>query len=361
MRRRTILKAKKALHPALRSMQHALRPARRLLMWPLEGVALALFWTCCAAMSPERAAAMGARLGRAVGPRFRWHRRLRDNVAIALPHATADQVETCARAVWGSFGATLADYAHLETIADRKFAEHVEVILHPAAEACRDRSRPFIFVTAHLGNWEIAAATARRFGLPLTVVYSRQANPLTDWLVQRQRRHLRCRFRRTGDGLRPLLQELHAGRSIGLLVDVRVENGDAVPFCGQDTTTTLVPARLALRFGCPLVPVRVERLRPAQFRVTAYDPVLPDDGAAPELQARRMMARVNALFESWIVARPHEWQCFQNRWPESTRRQALEGSGRAGGSSGIRTDRPGGAKAASGGVRSPPSRASWRT
>jgi lauroyl/myristoyl acyltransferase len=51
--------------------------------------------------------------------------------------------------------------------------------------------------------------------------------------------------------------------------------------------------------------------------------VLPDDGAPPDLQARRMMARVNALFESWIVARPHEWQCFQNRWPKSTRRQVL--------------------------------------
>ena len=43
-----------------------------------------------------------------------------------------------------------------------------------------------------------------------------------------------------------------------------------------------------------------------------------------------MMARINALFESWIVACPEEWQCFQNRWPKSTRRQVLQARALAG-------------------------------
>jgi KDO2-lipid IV(A) lauroyltransferase len=243
---------------------------------------------------------------------------LRDNLAIALPQASADQLETCAAAVWGGLGATLAEYARFATIADRAFDRHVEVVRHPGFDACHRTSPPCIFVTAHLGNWEIAAATARHLSLPLTVVYSPQANPVTEWLVQRRRRHLRCRFLRVDAGMRPLLRELHVGRSIGLLVDLLVKSGDLVPFCGRDTITTLVPAGLALKAGCPLVPVRVELVRPAHLRVTLYDPVLPHDGIATDLQARRMMARINALFESSIVARTYEWQCFQNRWPKST-------------------------------------------
>jgi lauroyl/myristoyl acyltransferase len=144
----------------------------------------------------------------------------------------------------------------------------------------------------------------------------------------RRRRHLRCRFVKADGGLRPLLREPDAGRSIGLLVDLLVEAGERVPFCGRDTTTTLVPARLALKVGCPLVPVRVERVRPAYLRVTLHDPVSPDERIAPDLEARRMMARINALFEAWIVARPHEWQCFQNRWPKSTRRAVLQARAR---------------------------------
>lgn len=188
-----------------------MRPAFRLVARPPQGLALTLFWACCAVMRPERAAAFGGHLGRALGPRSRRHRRLRNNLAIALPRATDNQLDVCAQGVWGSFGATLAEYAHFRTI---------------------------------------------------------------------------------------------AGRSLGLLVDLMVKNGERVPFCGRDTTTTLVPARLALKVGCPLVPVRVERVRPAHLRVTVYDPVSPHDGIATDLQARRMMARINALFESWIVARP---------------------------------------------------------
>ena len=317
MRRRNITKAR-----------HALRPALRLIVWPLQGLALATFWSICAAMGPERAATFGARLARAFGPRFRWHGRLRDNLAIALPNASPERVEELARAAWGSFGATLAEYAHLRTIADRRFDEHVEVALAPGVDASRASGRPFIFVTAHLGNWEISAATARSLGLPLTVVYSRQSNPITDWLVQRRRRDLGCRFLAADDSIRPLLTELRAGRSIGLLVDLRVESGEPLPFCGYDTATTLVPARLALRFGCPLVPVRVERVRPAHLRVTLHDPVPPRAAAAPDAQARQMMTGVNALFEAWIVARPHEWQCFQNRWPKATRKRALRRAAR---------------------------------
>jgi KDO2-lipid IV(A) lauroyltransferase len=164
--------------------------------------------------------------------------------------------------VWDSFGATLAEYAHFATLCDRAFDRHVEVVCQAGFDACRRIGRPCIFVTAHLGNWEIAPATAWYLGLPLTVVYSPQANPLTEWLVQRQRRHLRCRFLQADTGMRSLLQELRAGRSLGLLVHLRVKGGDRVPFCGRDTTTTLVPARLALKVGCPLVPVRVERVRP---------------------------------------------------------------------------------------------------
>jgi KDO2-lipid IV(A) lauroyltransferase len=302
----------------------SVRPTAHFLLWPMQGVALALFWCCCAATTPERAAGLGARLGRSIGPRLHRHRRLRDNLAVALPHATAEQVEGIARQVWGSFGATLAEYAHFETIADRAFGRHVDVVRHSGAEAAGSRGGSFILVTAHLGNWEIAAATARHLGVPLTVIHSPPTNPLIRRLLQRRRRVLGCEFLGSGAGIRPLVHELRTGRSIGLLVDSRVKNGAAVPFCAQATTTTLVPARLALKFGCPLVPVRVERLRPAHFRVTVHDPVRPDPALAPEGQARQMMATVNALFESWIAARPHEWQCFQNRWPRATRRRVLQ-------------------------------------
>ena len=115
-------------------------------------------------MTPEQASKFGARLGRALGPRSHRHPRLEANLAIALRAVGPQEVSAIAREVWGSFGAMLAEYAHLETIADREFDEHVQMVVQPGVEACRGPGRPFIFVTAHLGNWDISAAAARRLG-----------------------------------------------------------------------------------------------------------------------------------------------------------------------------------------------------
>jgi KDO2-lipid IV(A) lauroyltransferase len=73
---------------------------------------------------------------------------------------------------------------------------------------------------------------------------------------------------------------------------------------------------LALRFQVPLVPVRVERLDGARFRVTVYPPMtLRDTGdrAADVLDA---MTRINALFEDWIRERPEQWLWLHRRWPK---------------------------------------------
>ena len=46
--------------------------------------------------------------------------------------------------------------------------------LHIAEEMAS--RRPVIFVSAHLGNWELSPAVALRLGIPLSVIYSRQQN-----------------------------------------------------------------------------------------------------------------------------------------------------------------------------------------
>ena len=94
--------------------------------------------------------------------------------------------------------------------------------------------------------------------------------------------------------MRPLLAEIKAGRSIGLLVDQKVENGEPLPFFGRDKMTTLIPARLALRHDLELVPIRIQRLEGSRFRATFLEPVRADASAGGEIeQARQMMTRVN--------------------------------------------------------------------
>jgi Kdo2-lipid IVA lauroyltransferase/acyltransferase len=307
----------------LRKPRHLLRPLR-CLAWPAQALVLALFWGLCGRLPAVRASALGRRLMRVLGPWLRWHAQLRGNLAVACPHADQPTLEAMTREAWGNLGATLAEYPHLARIGARDFRRHVELVIDREVERWIASGRPLVFITAHLGNWELAGAAVAAGAGPLSAVYARQANPLIDRMVQRRRRALGCGFVSNDLGARPLLAELAAGRSLGLLADLRVDGGEPLTLFGEPAPTTLVPARLALKFGCPLVPTRVERLEGARFRMTAYPPIRSRDPAAGAAQqARDMMQQFNHLLETWIAERPEAWQCLKRRWSKDQVRRRL--------------------------------------
>jgi KDO2-lipid IV(A) lauroyltransferase len=169
-----------------------------------------------------------------------------------------------------------------------------------------------------VGNWELPAAAASRQGIPITVIYAPSRNPFVERMLRRRREALGCRLVSLEEGARPLLRELGEGRSVALVVDTRDDDGVPLPFFGLDKLTTLAPARLALRFGCDLVPVRVERLGTIRFRLTVYPPIRSDSALGSDKdKAMQMMGELNRLFEQWIRERPEQWLCIKRAWPKT--------------------------------------------
>jgi KDO2-lipid IV(A) lauroyltransferase len=110
-----------------------------------------------------------------------------------------------------------------------------------------------------------------------------------------------------------------------MVMDRRVEEGGkAVRFFGRDKPATLLPAKLALKFNCDLVPVQVERLQDARFKVTFHPPIRPTQATAGEdEQALDMTQQIHEHFERWIQANPGEWFCSKRVWPRPKRHLKL--------------------------------------
>jgi KDO2-lipid IV(A) lauroyltransferase len=134
-----------------------------------------------------------------------------------------------------------------------------------------------------------------------------------------------------GGNLAELADRIHATRhrragccrridrcSLGIVMDCRVDSGKAITFFGHPKPTTLVPARLAIRYGYELVPIHVERLGPARFRVSFHPPVAVPEGEDELQQAVLMTEHLHRLFESWIRACPGSWFASKRMWPKET-------------------------------------------
>ena len=283
------------------------------LLWALEGGLLWGLQAACRLLPPDRASALGRRLLAALGPRMRKTRMIRRNLALAFPGSEPAIIDGWVREVWGNLGAVIAEFPHLGRIC-APGSDRLQFEYRGEHRVFRDQGRPAVFAAAHLANWEIAAASIVRQGVPLAVVYTPLSNPYLDRMLRRARSALGCRLVEREGAVRQLMGEMKQGVSVGLIVDQRVEGGAPVPFFGRDMDTSLTPAQLACRFGCELVPIQVQRLEGARFRVIFHEPLLPDASLDRQQQALEMTRRLNALFEDWIRQRPGEWLCTKRRW-----------------------------------------------
>lgn len=268
-------------------------------------------------LPPVPAARFGAWVGATLGPRFKKSRALDENFRIALPELDADARRKAAREAWANAGSVFAEFAHLEAIADAR-GDGLEVRILGDIAAFRDASRPAIFVLPHQANWEMSGAAIVRQGVPLTAVYSPPTNPLLGELLRRWRIRIGCELIARDESMRPMIKALSSGRSLGIVMDRRVDSGKAVTFFGHPKPTTLVPARLAIRYGYELVPIHVERLGPARFRVSFHPPVAVPEGEDELQQAVLMTEHLHRLFESWIRACPGSWFASKRMWPKET-------------------------------------------
>jgi Kdo2-lipid IVA lauroyltransferase/acyltransferase len=281
-----------------------------------EAGGAALFFALFGALPLDRASALGGALARRLGPRLGVSQTARRNVRLALPDLGEPEIERILAGMWDNLGRVAAEYPHLRRIRVFEPRGPVETQGREHIEAAAKAGRRMIFVSGHLGNWEIATMAAQQLGVPIVQIYRAANNPLIDRMI--------ARFRGGAGGLIPkgpraarrAVAALRRGGHVALLVDQKMNEGLPIAFFGRPAMTPPALAFLALRFDCEVLPVRVERLAGARFRLTVFPPLpvtrsgdFAEDGA-------RLLAQVNALLEAWIRDRPEQWLWLHRRWPD---------------------------------------------
>jgi KDO2-lipid IV(A) lauroyltransferase len=285
-------------------------------LWRLD---FALVWlvTKLARLLPiDTASRFGERVGRWIGPKLKKKTAIyRANMAVAFPALSDAELDDLVTRAWGRSGRVMAEYPHLATI----LAEdaRLQIDIREPIETYRNPAKPCVIVTAHQSNWEVVCSAMAKLNIPNASLYSPPTNPLLDRMLLESREALNCELLPAENSTRLLMRALKQGRTAAMVMDRRVDEGKPVEFFGHDKPSTIMPAKLALKFNCDLVPVQVERLHDAHYRVTFHAPIRPRDTSADETgQAIDMIQQVHQQFENWIRQQPEDWFCSKRLWPK---------------------------------------------
>ena len=289
----------------------------RWIYWPIEAALLFLIFGLFRLVPIDPASAAGGAIARTIGPRLRISRRARKNLRAAFPEKDDAEINRIVRGMWENFGRVFAEYPHLANL-DLYNGDRVEVIGAENIDLLRDDGAPGIFFSAHLGNWEVCSLSAAQRGCEITQIYRPVNNRIADHLLRYARRTATKTMLPKGrQAARGALELLRGGGHLALLVDQKMNEGLPIPFFGRDAMTAPALAALALKFRCPVIPARCERLKGARFRMWLYPPMaLPDTGAT-QADVVETMTRVNRIIEGWIRDHPEQWLWLHRRWPDS--------------------------------------------
>ncbi len=290
---------------------------RRTVAYPLEALAIRVALWGFGLMTIDRASALGGWIGRALGPRLRVSNVADRNLRNAFPERGDAEIAEILRGMWDNLGRVAAEYAHVGAVDVYADDGRVDMVGGDIIDHLRDDGIGAIFFSGHLGNWELTPYAATQNGLPVSQIYRTANNPLVEPLLHGLRAPIGSAYFPKGPGgARKMIAALGRNEHLGILVDQKLNEGIPVPFFGRPAMTAPAAARLALRFRCPLVPSRVERLDGAHFRLTIYPPLdLPDTGDL-DADTAETMRRVNAVLEDWIRERPEQWLWLHRRWPD---------------------------------------------
>jgi len=267
----------------------------------------------------------GGWLGRKIGPFLGGTKTARRNLSRAFPDKSPAEIEEIVTAMWDNLGRVMGEYPHLnamETVDARALKEGEKtprIIVEGLenVELMRDDGKPGIFFSGHLGNWEINAMAVVQHGLPLTLVYRAPNNPYTDGLIRHSRRNITRDFAAKGpQGGRRSIEVLRDGGHLALLTDQKMNDGIPVPFFGRDAMTAPAPAKLAMKFDCPILPAHTVRTGGANFRVIFSAPLdIPRTGDRQK-DTETIMAAVNEMMEGWVREHPEQWMWVHRRWKD---------------------------------------------
>ena len=265
----------------------------------------------------RNASNLGGALGRLIGPFFRSKNLIKKNIKIGMRDIDENQEKKIINEMWTNIGRTFAEYVFLKDFKlNRTNFNHMKIIGINHLEEIKKNNESVIFYSGHFANFELMAMELEKSGIKCAAIY----RPLNNFFLNPLMEYLRMKYICPNQipkgriGMREIIDKVKNGYSIALMVDQRVSEGPRAPFFNKPAHTTTIPAQLALKYNCKLVPISLERKEGPVFEMTINEPYKIEKTGDEEKDAKNITLKINQKIEQMILDNPKQWIWSHNRW-----------------------------------------------
>ena len=219
--------------------------------------------------------------------------------------------------MWSNIGRTFAEYVFLKDFKfNRTNFDHMKINGVNHLDEIKKNNESAIFYSGHFANFELMAMELDKFGIKCAAIY----RPLNNFFLNPLMEYLRMKYICPNQipkgrmGMREIIDKVKNGYSIALMVDQRVGEGPRTLFFNKPAHTTTIPAHLALKYDCKLVPISLERKEGPNFEMTIHEPYKIEKTGNNEEDTKNITLKINQIIEKMILNNPKQWIWSHNRW-----------------------------------------------
>ena len=265
----------------------------------------------------RNASSVGSILGKYVGPLFRSKKIIKQNIKTGLGEIDEKKESEIINDMWSNIGRTFAEYVFLKDFKfNRTNFNHMKINGVNYLNEIKKNNEPAIFYSGHFANFELMAMELDKSGVKCAAIY----RPLNNFFLNPLMEYLRMKYICPNQipkgrmGMRKIISKVKDGYSIALMVDQRVSEGSRTLFFNKPAHTTTIPAQLALKYDCKLVPISLERKKGPNFEMTIHEPYKIQKTGDHERDTKNITLKINQVIEKMILENPKQWIWSHNRF-----------------------------------------------
>ena len=250
-----------------------------------------------------------------IGPLIKSKNIIDDNLYKALGKTKDEKKINIVANMWSNYGKTFVEYIYLNKFRNENLHVNITKGLNTLLKI-KKNNKPVIFISGHFANFELMSMEITKKKIDLATIYRPLNNIFLNPFMERIRKKYVCKnqIKKGISGLRNAIEYIKNNHSIALMIDQRVSEGKQIPFFNHKALTTTLPAQLALKYNCDIVPVFLYRNKNDTFDMQLHDPISIDRKLNTEVNKLQITINLNKILEEMILKKPEQWIWTHNRW-----------------------------------------------